>query len=73
MEEQWSFIDWINILSFILAVENLQLNEKQVKGIMEELQQNQNPLLSVIIEQNEEIIKLLKESKNAQEINKENN
>lgn len=73
MEEQWSFIDWINILSFILAVENLQLNEKQVNGIMAELQQNQNPLLSVIIEQNEEIIKLLKESKNAQEINKENN
>ena len=26
----WSFIDWISILSFIVGLQNLELNQKQV-------------------------------------------
>lgn len=62
--EQWSFIDVISILSFIVGLENLDLNQQQVDGVMQELQQHQNIMLSKIIQQNEEIIKLLKENKN---------
>lgn len=62
--EQWSFIDVISILSFIVGLENLDLNQQQVDGVMQELQQHQNAMLSKIIQQNEEIIKLLKENKN---------
>lgn len=58
--EQWSFIDVISILSFIVGLENLSLNQKQLDGIMKELQENQNVMLSKIIQQNEEIIQLLK-------------
>lgn len=58
--EQWSFIDVISILSFIVGLENLSLNQKQVDGVMKELQENQNVMLSKIIQQNEEIIQLLK-------------
>lgn len=58
--EQWSFIDVISILSFIVGLENLSLNQKQLNGIMKELQENQNVMLSKIIQQNEEIIQLLK-------------
>lgn len=61
--EQWSFIDIISILSFIIGLENLELNQQQVDGVMTELRQNQNTMLSKIIQQNEEIIKLLKENK----------
>lgn len=62
--EQWSFIDVISILSFIVGLENLGLNQQQVDGVMQELQQHQNAMLSKIIQQNEEIIKLLKENEN---------
>lgn len=62
--EQWSFIDIISILSFIIGLENLDLNQQQVDGVMKELQENQNAMLSKIIQQNEEIIQLLKENKN---------
>lgn len=62
--EQWSFIDVISILSFIVGLENLDLNQQQVDGVMQELQQHQNAMLSKIIQQNEEIIKLLKENNN---------
>lgn len=61
---QWSFVDIISILSFIVGLENLDLNQQQVDGVMQELQQHQNAMLSKIIQQNEEIIKLLKENKN---------
>ena len=56
-----SFIDLISIASFIVGLENLSLNKTQVNGIMQELQENQNKMLSEIIEQNKQIISMLKE------------
>lgn len=56
-----SFIDLISIASFIVGLENLSLNKIQVNGIMRELQENQNKILSEIIEQNKQIISMLKE------------
>lgn len=56
-----SFIDLISIASFIVGLENLSLNKTQVNGIMQELQDNQNKMLSEIIEQNKQIISMLKE------------
>lgn len=59
--EQFSFIDIVSILSFFIGLENLSLNKVQVNDIMQELQSNQNGMLSKIIEQNEQIIQMLKE------------
>lgn len=59
--EQWSFFDLISVLSFIVGLQNLDLNKKQVDSMMSEMRDNQNAMLSTIISQNEEIIKLLKE------------
>lgn len=63
MDNNWDldFLDMITILSFVLGVENLRLNEQQFGAVMEELRQNQNSMLSTIIKQNEEIIRLLRE------------
>lgn len=58
------FLDIINILSFMIGLQNLSLNQQQVDGIMSEMQESQNKMLKEIIEQNEEIISLLKERKN---------
>ena len=58
------FLDIINILSFMIGLQNLSLNQQQVDGIMSEMQESQNKMLREIIEQNEEIISLLKERKN---------
>lgn len=58
------FLDIINILSFMIGLQNLSLNQQQVDGIMSEMQESQNKMLRGIIEQNEEIITLLKERKN---------
>ena len=59
-------IDAINVLSYLIAVENLHLNEKQVSDLDKHLRQQdsilieqQNKMLEKIIEQNEEIIKIL--------------
>ena len=67
----WSFIDWISILSFIVGLQNLELNQKQVDNLEMHLDKQDNELLSKIIKQNvelinldTEIIKLLKENKN---------
>lgn len=57
------FLDILTILSFVVGLQNLELNKKQVDGVMDELQNVQNSMLSTIIRQNEEIIKLLKENK----------
>lgn len=69
-KEQWDFIDIISILSFIIGLENLELNQKQIDGLMSEMRDNQNHLLcdiikqnDIIIKQNEELLKLLKEKK----------
>lgn len=59
--EQWSFFDLISVLSFIVGLQNLDLNKKQVDSMMSEMKDNQNAMLSTIISQNKEIIKLLKE------------
>lgn len=60
--EQWSFFDLLSVLSFIIGLQNLELNKKQVDTMMSEMKDNQNTMLSTIIKQNEEIIKLLKEN-----------
>lgn len=57
------FLDIINILSFMIGLQNLSLNRQQSDGIMSEMQESQNKMLKEIIEQNEEIISLLKERK----------
>lgn len=59
------FLDILNIASFCIGLENLSLNQQQVDGIMSEMQDSQNKMLKKIIEQNEEIIALLKERKDA--------
>ena len=59
--EEFSIIDFISMLSFVIGVENLSLNKVQVNDIMREMQNNQNGMLSKIVEQNEQIIKMLKE------------
>lgn len=58
------FFDVLNILSFMVGLENLSLNQQQVDGIMSEMQDSQNKMLEKIIQQNEEIISLLKENNN---------
>lgn len=61
--DNWNldFLDILTILSFIIGLENLNLNQQQVSGIMDELRNNQNAMLETIIRQNEEIIRLLRE------------
>lgn len=61
---EWSFIDIISVLSFIIGLQNLELNEKQVKSLDNHLKEQDERLLAKIINQNEEIIALLKELKN---------
>ena len=70
--EQWDFLDVISILSFIIGLQNLELNQRQVDGLMSEMRDNQNSMLhdiikqnEIIIQQNEELLKLLKEKDNA--------
>lgn len=69
-EEQWDFLDIISILSFIIGLQNLELNQKQVDGLMSEMRDNQNSMLQTIIKQNEiiiqqnkDLLELLKEKK----------
>lgn len=63
------FLDIISILSFLIGIENLKLNEEQVNGLNKHLSnqddilvKQQNETLKTIIKQNEEIIKLIKEA-----------
>lgn len=60
--DNWNldFLDVLTVLSFIIGLENLNLNQQQIDGIMDELRKNQNAMLATIIKQNEEIIRLLK-------------
>lgn len=59
----FGFIDTISILSFIIGLQNLELNRQQVESLSKEMTDNQDAMLKTIIQQNEEIIKLLKELK----------
>ena len=68
-----NFLDILTILSFIVSLQNLDLNQKQVAGVMTELQDNQNTMLDKIIKQNDQIIKLIKELQYAQSSNSSNN
>lgn len=60
------FADLLGVLSLYVGLQNLDLNINQVDGVMKELRENQNSMLATIIAQNEEIIRLLKEGKDAQ-------
>lgn len=61
----FDFLDIISIMSFIIGLQNLELNKQQVDTLSKEMTENQDTMLKTIIDQNEEIIRLLKEFKNA--------
>lgn len=65
MTEQGNFdiIDLIALWSLDIGLQNLKLNQMQVDGIMREMTEKQDVLLHRIVEQNEQIISLLKERK----------
>lgn len=54
------FGDLINILSLCVGLQNLDLNKQQVQDVMKELRENQNSMLKTIIDQNKEIIEILR-------------
>ena len=64
--DNWNldFLDVITVLSFVLGIENLRLNQQQSGDVMDELRKNQNAMLATIIKQNEEIIRLLRGQSN---------
>lgn len=57
-ESNWAFLDLINILSFIIGLQNLELNQKQVTALDRHLSEQDNNQLAMIISQNEELIEL---------------
>lgn len=59
-----SFLDVLTILSFVIGVENLNLNIQQNESLEQHLSIQDEKLLRKIIDQNEEIIALLKEQEN---------
>lgn len=65
MTEQGDFgvMDLIALWSLDIGLQNLKLNQLQVDGLMREMTEKQDTLLQKIIEQNEQIINLLKERK----------
>ena len=56
-------LDILTVLSFVVGIENLRLNDIQMQNLDEHLARQDNELLQKIIQQNEEIISLLKENK----------
>ena len=50
------FLDIISFLSFIVGLQNLELNEQQIDGVMKEMRNTQDSMLKTIIDQNEIII-----------------
>ena len=61
MNRQLDILDIITILSFCIAIKNLEENEKQNKILSEKLDNQDNEYLKKIINQNELIIKQNKE------------
>lgn len=59
--QQWDLLDLISILSFVIGLENLELNTKQVNDLQDHLSRQDNNLLAKIIQQNEELIELDKQ------------
>ena len=56
MNKQLDILDIITILSFCIAIKNLEENEKQNKILSEKLDNQDNVYLKKIIQQNEIII-----------------
>lgn len=65
MTEQGDFgvMDIIALWSLDIGLQSLKLNQSQVDGLMREMTEKQDTLLPKIVEQNEQIINLLKELK----------
>ena len=61
MNNELKFIDIIGVLSFYIALQNLQENEKQSNLLKNKLDEQDNIYLKEIIKQNNEIISLLKD------------
>lgn len=61
--DKYDFIDIVSILSFIIGLKNLQLNIEQNNQLDKHLKDQDEQFIAKIINQNEEIIKLLKELK----------
>lgn len=59
--EGLGLLDLITILSFVIGLENLDLNVKQMDGIEEHLSKQDKDLLDKIIKQNEAILEALEE------------
>lgn len=59
----FGFLDLLTILSFIIGLENLQINIEQSNQLDRHLSEQDEKLLAKIIEQNEQIIKLLEEKR----------
>ena len=67
MDNNLDLLDLLTVLSFIIGIENLNLNIEQNESLDKHLQEQdhilineQNEMLKTIIKQNEEIINLLK-------------
>lgn len=54
-----TFLDMLTIMSFLIGIENMSLNEHQIHN-----KEHDSAILSTILEQQEEILRLLKEKKN---------
>lgn len=72
MNDNLDLLDILTVLSFIIGIQNLELNIGQSNSLDKHLEQQdnilineQNEMLKKIIEQNKEIIKLLKENRYA--------
>ena len=63
MGNNLSFLDIITILSFIIGIENLDLNIQQSNQIDQHLSKQDEQLLAKVISQNEELLALLKEKR----------
>lgn len=63
MNKQLDILDIITILSFCIAIKNLEENEQQSEILKQKLDDQDKEYLQKIIEQNNEIIKLLKGGK----------
>ena len=53
--------NFLDVISIVLQLENLELNEKQIKYLDEHLNKQDTEFLKKIYEQNERIISLLEE------------
>lgn len=56
MDSNMSLLDILTILSFVVGVENLDLNIQQSQQLDEHLSKQDEELLKVIIKQNEELL-----------------